>query len=175
MAQRSTSRSTDPGADIVVGRVRAPHGLRGEVRVEPLTDLAHERFRVGSRLRCDGVGEVVIAAVRGTSAEPIMRFEGYADRGAAEALRDRELRVSRAEARRAAGEAYLWDDLVGLEASTPDGRKLGVVREVIRAGGADVLVIRDGERELLVPTLESVVREVDVPGGRIVVVPQEEA
>lgn len=180
MAPRSTSTSTDPdgggrSADIVVGVVRAPHGLRGEVRVEPFTDRADERFRSGSHLLCDGIGELVVAAVRGTAAEPILRFEGYDDRGAAETLRARRLRVSRAEARRAAGDAYLWDDLVGLEAWTPEGVRLGEVREVLRAGGADVLVVRDGDRELLVPTLESVVREVDVEHGRIVLVPLEEA
>ncbi len=175
MARRSTSRSTSAPGDIVVGRVRAPHGLRGEVRVEPLTDRVDERFRPGSHLDCAGLGDLVVVSVRGTATGPIVRFEGYGDREAAERLRGRDLRVSRAEARRAAGDAYLWDDLIGLEAWTPDGIRVGEVREVLRAGGADVLVVRDGEREVLLPALASVIREVDVPGGRIVVVPQEEA
>ncbi|MBU6422672.1 MAG: 16S rRNA processing protein RimM [Chloroflexota bacterium] len=175
MAPRSTSRSTETdrrSADVVVGVVRAPHGIRGEVRVEPMTDRAAERFRVGSRLTTDRES-LVVASVRGTSDAPIVAFEGVADRSAAERLRDRELRVPRAAARRE-GE-YLWDDLVGLETWTVGGERLGEVREVLRAGGADVLVVRDGDREILLPMLESVVREVDLGGGRIVVAPQEEA
>lgn len=168
MARRSTSRSTD----IVVGVVRAPHGVRGEVRVEPMTDRADERFRVGSRLATDR-GTLVITSVRGTADAPIVAFEGIADRTAAEALRDRQLRVARGAARRR-GE-YLWDDLIGLEAVTVAGARLGEVREVLRAGGADVLVVRDGDRETLLPALESVIREIDVARGRIVVAPQEEA
>lgn len=160
--------------DIVVGVVRAPHGVRGEVRVEPLTDAFAERFRAGARLLCDGVGELTVAAVRGTEQAPIVRFSGCDDRAAAEALRGRELRVPRSEARRAAGEAYLWDDLVGLEAVTPEGRRLGVVREIIRAGETDVLVVRDDGSETMLPALASVIRSVDVSGGRIVAVPQEE-
>jgi 16S rRNA processing protein RimM len=140
--------------------------------VEPTTDRAEERFRAGSRFTTDE-GTLLVASVRGTSDSPILRFDGISDRTAAEKLRGLELRVSRASARRA-GE-YLWDDLVGLEAWTPEGVRLGEVREVLRAGGADVLVVRDGERELLVPTLESVVREVDIEHGRIVLVPLEEA
>lgn len=189
MAPGSTSRSTKPQAaystdrptssisrstgsdDVVVGVVRAPHGVKGEVRVEPLTDRFEERFRVGSRLESE-VGPVTIASVRGTADGPIVRFEGVADRGAADRLRG-ELRVSRAEAR--TGDGHLWSDLIGMHVTTPDGVPLGEVADVLRAGGADVLVVRDGEREVLLPALESVIREVDREGRRIVAVPQEEA
>lgn len=169
MAPRSTSRSTSPDAapDIVVGRVHAPHGLRGEVKVEPLTDRFQERFAPGSRLE-SAIGSVTVDAVRGTEAAPIVRFEGIEDRAAAEKLRG-DLRVPRAEARRE-GE-HLWADLIGREVVTPEGERLGEVRDVLRAGGADVLVVQ-GERELLLPMLASVVREV---GERIVAVPQAEA
>ena len=172
MAPRSSSRSTRPQADVVVGVVRAPHGTRGEVRVEPTTDRASERFRAGAVLEPDA-GPLTIVEVRGTADAPIVRFEGVRDRSSAEGLRGRELRVARSDARRE-GE-YLWDDLIGLEVVTPDGDSLGRVSEMLRAGGADVLVVRDGARELMLPALESVVREVDLEGGRIVAVPQEEA
>lgn len=169
MEQRSTSKSTDP----IVGVVGAPHGVRGEVKVQPRTDVT-TRFRKGSRLLCDGLGELVIASVRGADV-PIVRFEGLNTRTDAERIRGRTLRVSRAEARRAAKGGYLWADLLGLRAETPEGRSLGTVSEVIRAGETDVLVVRaEGSREeILLPAIASVVREVDVPGGRIVVVPQE--
>src|SRR5256885_14108883 len=197
MEQRSTSKSTDkrgPAAaaggrgrtsavgtaaggsgsdDPIVGVVGAPHGVRGEVKVHPRTDVA-DRFRKGSRLLCDGLGELVVSSVRGADV-PIVRFEGLNTRNDAERLRGRNLRVSRAEARRAAKDAYLWADLLGLRAETPEGKPLGVVSEVLRAGETDVLVVRaeDSRAELLFPAIASVVREVDIAGGRIVVVPQE--
>jgi 16S rRNA processing protein RimM len=158
----------------VVGVIGAPHGVRGEVKVHSRTDVA-ARFRKGSRLLCDGVGELVIASVRGAADIPIVRFEGHSTRTDAERIRGRTLRVPRAEARRAAKNAYLWADLLGLRAETPEGQVLGVVSEVMRAGETDVLVVRaDGSRdEIMLPAIASVIREVDVPGGRIVVVPQE--
>jgi len=148
--------------------------VRGEVKVHPRTDIA-DRFRKGSRLLCDGVGELVVATVRGAADVPIVRFEGHSTRTDAERVRGRNLRVSRAEARRAAKNAYLWADLLGLRVETPDGIALGVVSEVLRAGETDVLVVRtEGSREeLLFPAIASVVREVDIAGGRVVVVPQE--
>ena len=172
MGPRSTSRSTSD--DVVVGVVRAPHGLRGEVKVQSRTDVA-DRFREGARLRCEGVGELVVASVRGSDPAPIVRFAGYDTRADAERLRGRTLQVSREAARSAAKGAYLWADLIGLVAETPDGVRLGTVREMIRAGETDVLVVRDegSAQEVLLPTLESVVREIDLAAGRIVVVPQE--
>src|SRR5438093_438018 len=63
----------------------------------------------------------------------------------------------------------------GIRAETPEGEPLGSVREVLRAGETDVLVIRpEGSGpDLLVPAIASVVREVDVPDGRVVIAPQE--
>ena len=197
MEQRSTSKSTDKRGraaaaggrgrtstvgtaaggsdpdDPIVGVVGAPHGVRGEVKVHPRTDVA-DRFSKGSRLLCDGFGELVVASVRGADV-PIVRFDGLTTRNDAERIRGRNLRVSRAEARRAAKDAYLWADLLGLRAETPEGKALGIVSEVLRAGETDVLVVRaEGSREeLMLPAIASVVREVDIPGGRIVVVPQE--
>lgn len=183
MAPRSTSRSTSERAtddasggepSLVVGVITAPHGVRGEVRVDPRSDVP-DRFRVGAVLRCDGVGPLRIASLRGTPTAPVLGFRGYTSRPAAEPLRGRSLRVSLSEARRATQGSYLWADLVGLRAETPDGAPLGVVRELIRAGEADVLVLARPEGgELLVPAIASVVRAVDLAAGRIVVAPQEE-
>ena len=172
MGPRSTSRSIS-GDDLVVGVVRAPHGVRGEVKVDSRTDVPG-RFRKGSRLRCDDA-ELVIASVRGPADVPIVRFEGHQTRADADRLRGKSLRVSRDEARRAARGGYLWADLLGLRAETPEGEPLGSVREVLRAGETDVLVIRpEGSGpDLLVPAIASVVREVDVPDGRVVIAPQE--
>ena len=129
--------------------------------MEPHTDRFEQRFRVGSVLR-SAIGPVTVVSVRGDPL--IVRFEGIDDRDAAERLRG-ELRVSRDEARKDAG--YLWADLIGKRVVTPEGKVLGTVTEVLRAGGADVLVVG----ELMLPMLESVVRAI---GEDIVAVPQEE-
>ncbi len=177
MGPRSTSRSISTVEDadgLVVGVIKSPHGVRGEVRVDPRSDVP-DRFHVGAVLQCDGLGPLTITSIRGTAAEPVIGFKGYADRPDAEPLRGRFLRVSKDEARRATKGSYLWADLVGLRAETPSGDPIGTVRELIRAGETDVLVIdRDGKGELLLPAIASVVRDVDLATGRIVVTPQDE-
>ena len=174
MGPRSTSRSISDD-DLVVGYILGPHGVRGEVRVDPRTDVA-DRFRAGAVLQCDDIGPLTVTGIRGEVAKPIVQFEGYESRAAAESLGRRFLRVARSESRRATSGAYLWADLLGARVETPEGAWLGVVRELLRAGENDVLVIADAAgRERLLPMLESVVKTVDLEGGRIVAVPQEEA
>ena len=171
---RSTSRSTSEPDGLVVGVIKSPHGVRGEVRIDPRSDVP-DRFRVGATLQCDGLGSVRIRSIRGTPQEPIVGFDGYASRPDAEPLRGRFLRVGVAESRRATKGSYLWADLVGLRAETPAGEPIGTVSDLLRAGETDVLVVsRADGGELLVPAIASVVREVDVAGGRVVVEPQEE-
>lgn len=152
----------------------SPHGVRGEVRVDPRSDVP-DRFRVGATLLCDGLGPLTVSSLRGTAQQPIVGFAGYRSRPGAEPLRGRALRVSVDEARRATKGSYLWADLVGLRAETPSGEPIGTVSELLRAGETDVLVVARAQGgELLVPAIASVVREVDVAGGRVVVIPQEE-
>ena len=187
-APRSISRSIEPSAEsrgqpepsaaepagsLIVGTIRGPHGVRGEVRIFSETDVLG-RFAVGGVLECAGIGPLTIASARGAASDPIVRFKGYDSRSASEVLRGRVLRVSRTSARAATQGGYLWADLIGLRVVTPEGVPLGEVGEVLRAGGADVLVVR-GERELLLPMIASVVRAIDLAGGCIEAVPQEEA
>src|SRR5437773_1498065 len=174
MGQRSTSRSISGGDEtLVVAQIRGPHGFRGEVRIDPRTDIPG-RFVPGAVFECDGVGPLKIVARRGAESEPIVRFEGRDTREAVEALKDKFLTVTAAAAReKAAPGAYLWRDLVGLEVVTPDGRTLGRVRNLIRAGGADVLVVEAEGKELLLPMIASVITAIEVGDGRIVATPLE--
>ena len=68
---RSTSRSISEPDGLVVGVIKTPHGVRGEVRVDPRSDVP-DRFRVGASLECDGLGALTIRSIRGTPQEPIV-------------------------------------------------------------------------------------------------------
>ncbi len=175
MGPRSTSRSISDDDTLVVGEIRGPHGLRGEVRVDPRSDVA-DRFAPGSTLDCDDVGPLTIDVRRGPAEQPIVKFAGYDRREDAMKLNGKLLRVSRVEARKAVGPgAVLWADLIGLTVEDPRGQALGTVRDLIRAGAADVLVVvDDAGKELLLPMLDTVVRSIDTAARRIVAQPQEE-
>ncbi len=175
MGPRSTSRSISGDDEtLVVAQIRGAHGIRGEVRLDPRTDVA-DRFTPGATFDCDGIGTLTIASRRGPAEQPIIGFESYGSRASVDVLRDRFLRVPRDEARKAISKgAVLWADLVGLAVQTPEGAPLGTVRDLIRAGAADVLIVEREGKELLLPMIDSVIRDIDVAAGRIIATPLEE-
>ena len=137
------------------------------MRIEPLTDWP-EHLQTGATLFLEGETE----ARRITTAEwggrvPALGLEGITTREAAAALVGRYLET---EAEALPEGSYYWHQLVGLRVEDPVGARLGVVREVFRAGEAEVyrVELTDGG-ELLVPAVRDVVRQIDVQGGLIVV------
>ena len=153
---------------VVIGKAGAPHGLRGEVRVIPLTDFP-ERF---DALREVMVGDELlhVESARPQGKNFLMRFREYAVREDAQKLTGRLLTVARAEAAPLdEGEYYVFD-IVGLTVYDEEDNELGTVENVLRTGSNDVYAVRSEDgREILIPALRSVVREIDVPGGRMTV------
>jgi 16S rRNA processing protein RimM len=160
--------------DLVVGRIGHAHGVKGEVSVEVRTDDPDRRYATGSVLATDppDLGPLTVEGVRAHHGRLLVRFAGIGDRNAAETLRGILLVVDAATAGETEDGEW-WDhDLVGLTAVTTDGRTLGAVTDVVHVPGAPLLAIVDEEaRELLVPFVASIVPEVDVAGGRLVVDP----
>ncbi len=176
MAARA-DRSTDALADLViVGEVTRPHGLRGALRVLPVTDFPEHLLALGEVVVVDGRGA---RSVRVEHAEAAGRFvamklAGIDTVAAAEALRGATLRIPPGEVQPLPpGQFYVFQ-IVGLRVRTPDGTALGEVADVLRTGANDVYVVRSpAGREILLPAVEGVVESIDVPAGEIVVRPPE--
>ncbi|MDR1599874.1 MAG: ribosome maturation factor RimM [Oscillospiraceae bacterium] len=158
---------------IRIGRVTRPHGLRGEVRVDPCTD---DPARFGSAqalplvyMERGGVFEscrVMSARVVGAGGV-VIALEGVADRAQAEALRGQWLYVDRAHAVKSDPEAEFICDLIGCGAYDEAGAFIGEVEDVLQPGGNDVYVIRTATGSILTPALKFVVTAVDVAARRV--------
>jgi 16S rRNA processing protein RimM len=161
---------------VVVGRIGRPHGIRGEVTVEPRTDEPDERFAPGAVLLVDGpVAELVVDRVHWHSGRLLVTFRGVADRNAAEALRGLLLTVDRADDAMPDDPDEFYDSaLEGCAVELADGTPMGVVAEVVHLPAQDLLAVRTpDERDVLVPFIEAFVPVVDVPARRIVIDPPD--
>lgn len=162
---------------IVVGRVGKPHGLRGEVSVEPRTDEPDRRFADGAQLQtqhprpgASGPATLTVAGSRWHSGRLLVRFEEIADRNAAEQARGTLLTIPLDPEETPEDPEEFYDhQLLGLRVVTTDGSEVGTLKEVVHGTAQDLLVITAADREVLVPFVTELVPEVDVPGGRIVV------
>jgi 16S rRNA processing protein RimM len=170
---QSGSEGTSEPRYLTVGRITRPHGVRGEVRVEPHTDLP-ERFGWLHRVYI-GDGDPVPMTVERARLHQgivILKLGGCDSREDAEGLRGRWVLVPVGEAiPLQEGELFLYQ-LVDMDVVTVEGERLGTVEDVLQTGANDVLVVRTcGEppRQVLLPDIPDVVLDVDVEAGRIVV------
>jgi 16S rRNA processing protein RimM len=172
---RAASSSTPPADAILVARVGAAHGLKGEVRVKALTADPLSIRGYTPLAAADGAAFHVEAA-RPAGASPdmlIVRFRGIADRNAAEALNGTELFISRSRLPEPADENEFYHaDLIGLAAATVSGDELGTIVAVHNFGAGDILEVapRRGPT-LLVPFTRAVVPAVDLAAKRLVIDP----
>jgi 16S rRNA processing protein RimM len=162
---------------VVIGEIGRPHGLRGEVRVTPLTDRP-ERFQaLRECVLWDAASDrrepcrVTTARVHGGAV--LVAVAGYESPEAAGALTGWLLAVPEADVLPAPeGHFYPWQ-LVGCRVVTEDGRDVGRVLRIEGSPAQDLWVVGDEAREHLVPAVAEIVREVDLAGRRVVIRPPD--
>jgi 16S rRNA processing protein RimM len=156
----------------VVGRIRGVHGLAGRVRVEVLTDRPDVRFASGARLHLEGESAALTIAESAPVADGPgwwLRFRELPDRTSVAPTVGAYLEAD-VPAGELDGDEVYWHEVIGVSVTDLDGAALGQVADVYRAGGAEVLVVRDGPHgELDIPNVVAVVREFEPRAGRIVV------
>jgi 16S rRNA processing protein RimM len=169
----------DPDDLILIAQIGAPHGVKGAVRVKAFTGDPAAIGDYGPLVSKDG-RVFAISHLRPDKTVVIVSFAGVDGRDAAQALNGTDLYVARS-ALPASDDAdeFYQADLIGLAAVTPYGEKLGTVIAVHDFGAGDMLEIEQQVEKargktLLLPFSKSVVPEIDLAGGRLVVVPPPE-
>lgn len=161
--------------DVVIGRIVRPHGNRGDVVVEPLTDFGAARFGAGAALAAvqgDRDFTLTIRRSRPYGDRWVLGFDGVASIDDAEALRGVELRIADDELTPLPEGAYYRHELVGCRVVGMGGEDVGMVTRIDESGGAALLlVVETAGGEVLVPFADSICREVDVAARRIVIAP----
>jgi 16S rRNA processing protein RimM len=159
---------------ICVAQIGAPHGVRGEVRLRSFTEDPLAFVEYGPLESEDGKQRFEIEALRPAKDHFVARLSGVPDRNAAEKLTNVKLYVSRDVLPDIdEDETFYFADLIGLDAFTQDGVKLGTVTAMHNFGAGDIIEIKpeSGGDAMLLPFTEMVVPEVDIAARRIVVVP----
>lgn len=150
---------------LVVGRIVRPHGVRGEVVVEPRTDRVDERFAPGQVLHAGRPATLTIRGARPHGGRLLVRFNGIVDRAAAESLRGVNLSVDDSGV---SEDPDVFPDaaLIGLDVRDSGGASIGTVSGVEHRPMQDLLVVDVGSAApALVPFVAAIVPTVDIPGG----------
>ncbi len=167
---------SDSGNIVVLGKIVGPYGLRGAVRVHPFADDPRGWSKLpywwlGREGEATGLWQRTrVLACKVHNESLIASLECLPDRTASEAVHGVLIGVPREALPATADDEYYWADLLGLAVTNQHGQSLGRVLGLIETSANDVLRVGDGEAaERLLPFVASVVREVDVGAGRILV------
>ena len=162
---------------ICVARIGAAHGVRGEVKLWSFTEDPAAVAQYGPLETQDGTRCFEIEALRAAKDHFVARIAGVNDRDAAEKLRNIELYIPRARLPKIEEtDTFYHADLVGLDAVTPDGARVGTVHALHNFGAGDIIEIApaEGGDPLMLPFNETTVPKIDVAARQIVVVPPAE-
>ena len=157
-----------PEKRVALAAVAGAHGVKGEVRLKLFSDSAaslasYKTVYVG------GVEHGVLG-VRDGGKTAVARFDGVADRSAAEALRGQLIEVDRAALPPLEEGEYYHSDLIGLPCVDRDGQPVGTVVAVENFGAGDLLEIElPNGRKSLIPFRDGIA---DLEGDRILVDPE---
>lgn len=165
------SEPQKPNEYLTVGKVYTTHGVRGYLKVEPLTDYP-ERFEeikhVYSRLPDGQLMELHIADVQIGPKQMLVKFKEFDQPEAAQVLRNCPLLIPRGEARKLPKGHYYYADMIGLEAVRSDTQAVvGRVEDILEAGQPLFLIRTPKGEEIMVPWVDAFLSKVDLPEGRL--------
>jgi len=151
-----------------MGRIAAPFGIKGWVKVQPFSEdpgtlLDFESWRVG---RGAQHSHYSVEAAQEHGKALVAKLAGIDDRDAAYALRGQEISVAKSALPPPQDNEYYWSDLIGLRVVNREGVELGTVDSLMESGTNDLLVVK-GTREHLIPFIAAFVGQVDLAGGTI--------
>jgi len=154
-----------------IGYILKPQGIKGELKVMPLTDDI-QRF---SRLKWvffknnDQYEKTYLKKVRIQGDTVFITLEGIDDRNKAEAYRGQYIWIDRDHAIRLPKDTYFICDLIGCTIVDLEGKKMGIIEDILQTGSNDVYVVKDGNHEILIPAIKSVIKEVSIRKKEIIV------
>ena len=157
---------------LAVARIGRPHGIKGEVTIEALTDRPGERFVAGNTLECDSPRHqaLEISRVRVHQGVWMLTFNQIVDRNEAERLRNSRL-YAEVDLDQSVDEdeSYHVEQLKGMKVQGIDGLEIGIVIDVENLPGQDLLKVETAKGERLIPMVQQFVEEINLNERRIVV------
>ena len=163
-------------ADLVaIGKITKPHGLRGGLRVAPYFDL-HALLADFKRLwlvKEDEQTSQAIEWVRQQGRFVALKLVDVNDIEAAERFRDWQIAILRVDLPPLPEGQHYTFQLVGLDVVTEAGEQVGKIRQILPNPAHDMYVVVMKEREILIPAVKKVVRQIDLDRGQVIIRPMD--
>jgi len=157
---------------ISIGKIVNTHGIHGKLCVIYYNEDKTRFFSYKTILLRDPLGHLEpfeVAEAKIHRKFIVVQFKGLDNLNQAEPLVGASVLVEKSALPELEDGEYYWADLIGMEVTTEEGDRLGKISSILPTRGIDVLVIKTGEKEVLVPATEEVIKQVDTASRRMVI------
>ena len=160
---------------ILIGEIVRTQGIKGKLKARIFADLDICETLKGVYLGKENETATFhkIASAQIHKGTVLIALEGVGTMSAAEELIGSRIFANKDELEKLPEGEYYWFQVIGLSVFADNGEYLGKVEEIFQTGSNDVYVVREGQKEYLIPAIEDVVKEIDIPGGKIVISPMK--
>ncbi len=156
-----------PPEFLIVGYILAPWGIRGEVKVEVVTDFP-ERFTPRKVVYLNA-RPLEIESCRPHKQHLVVKLATIDSVEDAEKLRGQDLTIPRSELYPLPAGQYYTFQIIGLKVVTTEGQTVGRVTDIMKTGSNDVYIVEGKRGEILIPAIEDVVKSIDLAKGKMVI------
>ncbi|MGM0419071.1 MAG: ribosome maturation factor RimM [Thermodesulfobacteriota bacterium] len=152
---------------IVVGKISGVHGLKGVLNIYSFAENS-DIFAPGSSLyiKKNNKEEYQVLESESSSRKKgnffLVKFRGVNGRDEAEFFKGKEVFINKNDLPETEDDAWYWNDLIGMKVAEAGGEELGTVENILRTGSSDILEVKSGKEEVLVPFLKDVIVSVSV-------------
>jgi 16S rRNA processing protein RimM len=157
---------------ITIGKAVKPFGVKGEIKIEPMTDFPRRFEKLSRVYLVSHAGKEVagkVKSVRYAGDVPFILFEGYDTPEKAKAFNGWFIKVPEEETEPLPEGTYYWFELIGMEVLSEGGDKLGTIVDIFKTGSNDIYVLKRGRKEIYLPATQEVIKQVDRKTKRMIV------
>ena len=155
--------------EIIIGKIVAPHGVRGDIRILPLTEKP-DLFLDLEYLLLEGGKKLTVKNARFQKRMILVTTKEVTSMNEAELLRDKNIYIKAEDLPELEEDEFYVADLVGIPVYDLDGKQIGTFKDSLSTGSNDVYIIAvPGAKDILVPALKEYFKEINLAEKRIVV------
>eukprot|EP00055_Hartaetosiga_balthica_P002726 m.139649 g.139649 ORF g.139649 m.139649 type:complete len:175 (-) comp23294_c0_seq1:831-1355(-) len=159
---------------VVIGKIGAPYGVKGWVKITTYTEETQGVFDYSPWLLGDEEKQYIVDHWRTHNKGVVAKLVGVETRDDAESIKNLDISIKAQQLPQLADDEFYWRDLVGMQVVTDKGYDLGTLKELFETGANDVMLIKAkpndafGQKERMVPfLLDQVVKQVDMQARTI--------
>jgi 16S rRNA processing protein RimM len=161
---------------LLIGKVIRPHGLKGLLKIDSYAE-SRETFLIAGKVFLKGPSEetveYAVASITPGNKSFLLKLDGLDTLEQAKTYRGWELYILKHGLRRSDDEEYFWYELIGLPVYLDTGERLGLIINILGVASHDIFVVQQGDKEVFIPAVHDVIKEVDLENKKVVITEME--